>query len=170
MREVKFNVLSHEVKATHGENGHSDPMQGNEQGLESQGSKWLDFKSLLSGEMTLAVRSSTGEPAVLKVPHTILAVLVVIALACISGGFWLVSSVTEMKTNLATIKENQRELKQEQFSNLKLMIAYSTNETNRINFMTGLLSEEKRRELYEYDANHPRPQLPEPKKQEREEP
>lgn len=160
MRETKqVNVLLHEVNAARGRNGHRTPLQEIERDAEQRHE--LDVRSLLSGGVTLAVRTSSGEPAVLRVPHSILAVLVTITLALIAGGFWLVSSITEMKTNLVTIQEAQRDIKREQSSNLKLMIAYATNETGRIQFITALLSPDKREELYKYDAANPRPRLPE---------
>lgn len=108
----------------------------------------------------MTTRTNTGQPAVVKVPHSILAVLVTIALACIGGGFWLVSSITEMRTNLAIIQQSQRDIKAQQSSNLKLMTAYATNETNRINFMTGLLTPGQREQVYKYNRENPRTSLP----------
>lgn len=115
---------------------------------------------ILRGEVELTTRTQGGAPAVVKIPHTILAILVTIALALIGGGFWLVSSVTEMKTNLAVIQASQREAKAENTSNLKLMTAYATNETNRINFLTGMLTVDQQRRLYDFDRANPRPELP----------
>lgn len=115
---------------------------------------------ILQGGIELTTRTSSGSPAVIRIPHSILAVLVTIALALVGAGFWLVSSITEMKTNLATIQQGQRDIKVQHSSNLKLMTAYATNETNRINFMTGLLTIDQRKQVYQYDHANPRPDLP----------
>lgn len=115
---------------------------------------------MLRGEVELTTRTQGGSPAVIRIPHSILAVLVTITLALIAGGFWLVSSITEMKTNLVTIQQNQRDIKTQQSSNLKLMTAYATNETSRIQFMTGLLTKEQQERVYQFDRANPRPQLP----------
>lgn len=123
---------------------------------------------LLKGETVVESRTTDGDRAVIRVPHSILAVLVTVALALIAGGFWLVSSITEIKTNLATIQANQRDLKAVNTSNLKLMIAYSTNETSRVQFMTGLLSSDRQRQLFEWDKANPRPPLPNPGEMEEE--
>lgn len=108
--------------------------------------------------MTATTRD--GAPAELHIPHSILAILVTIALAVIGSGYWLVSSITEMKTNLAAIQQNQRDDRQTYTSNLKLMTAYATNETNRVQFLTGLLTPSQQRQVFEYDKANPRPTLP----------
>lgn len=126
----------------------------------------VGLSEILRGDIELTTKTQSGSPAVIRVPYPILAVLVTIALAAIGAGFWVVSSVTEMKTNLAIIQQNQREQKAESTANMKLTIAYATNETNRINFLTGLLTQEQQQRLYRYDAANPRPPLPEVKDKE----
>lgn len=120
----------------------------------------LDVFSILRGETVMTARTRDGAPAELRVPHSILAILVTISLAVVGGGFWLVSSITEMKTNLAAIQQNQRDDRQIYTSNLKLMTAYATNETNRVQFLTGLLTPTQQRQIFEYDKANPRPKLP----------
>jgi len=123
-------------------------------------SEVVGLSNILRGGWELTTHTNNGNRAVIKVPHSILAVLVTIAIALVGAGFWLVSSISEMKTNLATIQQSQREIKAESTSNLKLTIAYATNETNRINFLTGMLTKEQQSQLYRYDAANPRPPLP----------
>lgn len=108
--------------------------------------------------MTATTRD--GAPAELRIPHSILAIIATVFLALVGGGFWLVSSITEMKTNLAAIQQNQRDDRLTYTSNLKLMTAYATNETNRVQFMTGLLTPSQQRQIFEYDKANPRPGLP----------
>ena len=115
---------------------------------------------LLKGESVVTSRTSDGQPAVIRVPHSLLAILVTVALACVGAGFWIVSSVTEMKTNLATIQRNQAADKATYSGNLRLMIAYSTNETNRIEFMKGLLTQAQQRQVFEWEKANPKPPLP----------
>lgn len=115
---------------------------------------------LLKGESVVTTHTNDGSPAVIKVPHSLLAVMVTIALACIGAGFWIVSSVTEMKTNLATIQRNQTADKATYSGNLRLMIAYTTNETNRVEFMKGLLTQSQQRQVFEWEKSNPKPPLP----------
>lgn len=115
---------------------------------------------ILRGEIELKTSTQGGSPAVIRVPHSILAVLVTVGLAMVGAGFWVVSSVTEMKTNLAVIQQNQREAKATYSGNLRLMVAYSTNETNRVEFMKGLLTTAQQHQVFEWEKSNPKPKLP----------
>lgn len=159
-KELDLSVHTR-AQAAAGRNGAANWVQEVEQLPErDEGQDFVGLGEILRGEVELTTRTQSGSPAVVKVPHTILAILVTIALALIGSGFWLVSSVTEMKTNLAIIQQNQIEAKAENLSNLKLMTAYATNETNRINFLTGMLTADQQKRLYDYDRANPRPALP----------
>lgn len=133
---------------------------GSEDAMQKNAHRTLDLFSILRGETLMTARTRDGAPAELRVPHSILAILVTIALAVVGSGYWLVSSITEMKTNLMVIQQNQRDDRQIYTSNLKLMTAYATNETNRVQFLTGLLTLPQQRQIFEYDKANPRPSLP----------
>lgn len=120
----------------------------------------VPFTNLLMGAFEVTTHTSNGSPAVIRVPHSILAILVTVAMATVGAGFWVVSSVTEMKTNLAVIQSNQREAKATYSGNLRLMIAYTTNETNRVEFMKGLLTQAQQRQVFEWEKSNPKPPLP----------
>src|SRR5258705_417923 len=108
------NVATRAQRAA-GRNGAADWLQGVEHAAEvEQPQEVVTLSKILRGDIELTTRTQSGSPAVIRIPHTLLAVMVTIALALIGGGFWIVSSVTEMKTNLAIIQQNQREQKVEQ--------------------------------------------------------
>ncbi len=125
-----------------------------------EATRHFNIFDLLKGESVVTSRTSDGSPAVIRVPHSILAVLVTVALACVGAGFWVVSSLTEMKTNLATIQANQQEAKATYSGNLRLMVAYTTNETNRVEFMKGLLTQSQQHQVFEWEKANPKPPLP----------
>lgn len=131
-----------------------------ERKVETPTTETVAFSNLLRGAFEVTTHTDSGSPAVVRVPHSILAILVTIAMAIVGAGFWIVSSVTEMKTNLAIIQTNQREIKSTYSGNLRLMIAYTTNETNRVEFMKGLLSQSQQRQVFEWEKANPKPPLP----------
>lgn len=121
-----------------------------------QGARYYGLLDLLKGETIVTTSTTGGDPAVIRVPHSILAIIVTIFLATVGAGFWVVSSVTRIQANLDNIQASQREARSSQ----KLTTAYVTNETNRVQFMTGLLTPEKQRLVFEWDKANPRPPLP----------
>lgn len=161
MRNEHFvNANARRLQAA-GRTGNAGWMHDVEQAAEPKiPQEVVSMGDLLRGGFELTTHTQSGSPAVIRIPHSILAILVTVALALIGAGFWVVSSVTEMKTNLAMIQENQREAKATYSGNLRLMIAYTTNETNRIEFMKGLLTQSQQRQVFEWERANPRPVLP----------
>lgn len=129
-------------------------------GFKGRPPETIPFSNLIRGAFEVTTHTDSGSPAVVRVPHSILAILVTIALATVAAGFWVVSSVTEMKTNLAVIQGNQKTAQATYSGNLRLMIAYTTNETNRVEFMKGLLTQAQQRQVFEWEKANPKPPLP----------
>lgn len=123
---------------------------------DAASSQTLDVTSLLTGEMTVGARTSTGEPAVIKIPHAFLGALVVVVLALISGGYWLVSTLARLEANTATIMRQQERT----FTHLETQKAYIDHETGLVKFMTGLLNRDQQTAVNEYLKTNPRPPLP----------
>lgn len=161
MAQSKVNVHARNLRAANRTIGPISWEDDAEQLPEPQ-PEVVGLGEILRGEVELTTRTQGGSPAVIRIPHTILAALVAAILAMVTGGVWLVSSITEMKTNLATIQTNQREARTMQSANLKLMIAYTTNETNKVQFMTGLLTPTQQKQVFQWEQANPRPQLPNP--------
>lgn len=118
--------------------------------------KSLDISSLFSGEMTLGARTSTGEPAVVKIPHAFVGAIVVITLALISGGYWLVSTLARLDANTTTIMRQQERT----FTHLETQKAYIDAQTGQVKFMQGLLTRENQQAFAEYQKANPMPATP----------
>lgn len=97
--------------------------------------------------------TTDGQPAVVKVPHGLLGVILAAVLAALSGGAWLISTVTGISKDVGYVKDDTKVL----MRMIETNNAYISAETNRVNFVVGLLSKQKRAELYEYDRNNPMP-------------
>lgn len=161
MRNEHFvNAHARTLRAA-GRTDATDWMQEAEQSVEPETEQEVvGLADILRGEFELTTRTQSGSPAVIRVPHSILAVLVTVALALVGAGFWLVSSITEIKVSQAAIQQNQREARTIYSGNLRLMTAYATNETNRVQFMVGLLTPSQQKIVFEFDKANPRPPLP----------
>lgn len=156
---ASVNVLTRR-KLVAERNGGAIPLSDISHFPQPKRARYFGVLDLLKGETAVTTHTSNGEPAVIRVPHTILAIMVTVALACVGAGFWVVSSLTEMKTNLAAIQRNQASDKATYSGNLRLMIAYTTNETNRVEFMKGLLTQSQQRQVFEWEKANPKPALP----------
>lgn len=102
-------------------------------------------------------RTTDGSPAVIRVPHTLLASLVVIMLALVSGGYWLVSTLSRLDTKMDNVQQNQTRIDRY----LETQKAYIDAETNQVKYMQGLMTRDQQRAVSDYERNNPKPKLPE---------
>lgn len=123
--------------------------------ISQQGKRKFGILSLLMGETSVKTHTTDGEPAVIRVPHALLGTVVVVILALVSGGYWLVSSLTMLNGKLDSIERNQARIDR----NLETQKAYIDAETNQVRFMQGLLTRDQQRTVDEYQRNNPRPKL-----------
>ena len=87
MRDSNFvNAETRALRAA-GRTGNAGWLHEVEQAEEApQTQEVIGLAEILTGDVALTTHTQGGSPAVIRIPHTILATLVVIALALISGG------------------------------------------------------------------------------------
>lgn len=162
MRNEHFvNAHARSLRAA-GRTGSTDWMQEAEQSVEPETEQEVvGLGDILRGEFELTTRTQSGSPAVIRgssfnprgAGHSSPGI-------SWRAGFWLVSSITEIKVSQTAIQQNQREARTIYSGNLRLMTAYATNETNRVQFMVGLLTPSQQKTVFEFDKANPRPPLP----------
>lgn len=120
--------------------------------------KRFNLWGLLKGESVVNAHTTDGDSATFRVPHTLIGSLLVIALALISGGYWLVSTVTAIGKDVGYVREQNVVIGRV----METQTAYINAQTNRINFMVGLMTEENREKLYRFDKENPLPKPAQP--------
>lgn len=123
--------------------------------------KRFNILSLLKGETIVNSHTTDGSPAVIRVPHTLLATFMALTLALVSGGYWLVSSLTALNVKIDGIAKDQSRIDRQ----LETQKAYIDAETNQVKFMQGLMTREQQRAVTEYERSNPKPKLPEAEQQ-----
>lgn len=119
--------------------------------------KRFSLWGLLQGETVLTSQTVTGEPAVVRVPHALIGSILVLILALVSGGYWLVSTVTKIDTKLDSVTRHQERIDR----HLETQKAYIDAHTSQVKFMQGLMTRDQQRAVSEYERQNPKPKLPE---------
>lgn len=127
----------------------------------------LTLTSLLQGVLNLNLKTKEGET--LNVPIAVWGILVTILLAFCAGAGTLVynSATANAKVEMALrdlteLKSMQRESDQRLAVAFETTNAYISAHTNKVQFMTGLLTREQQDRVYKYERANPVPKPPDP--------
>ena len=104
MRDLKFNVLSHEVKATEGQNGHSPEMQETEHGPQTLLEWFLPY-----GRRMRMTQDAKG----VFIPYPLLGIVITLCTIVVAGIIAIQVQVSNLSTTILLRDADQRAVIQE---------------------------------------------------------
>jgi cell division protein FtsB len=138
----------------------------------------LTLSDVLQGEIALTLKTRNGSE--LQLSTRIITILGGLLLACASCAFYLIYTTAtvatsqkyeaeirakdyaELKRDNAELKGLMRDYQAQVVSGFTTTQAYISANSNKVQFMTGLLSREQQRAVNEYDRTHPTIKPPDP--------
>lgn len=137
MRDLKFNVLSHEVKATEGQNGHSAGMQEILQEPQTFWDKLLPY-----GRRMRMTQDAKG----VFIPYPLLGIIITLCTIVVAGIIAIQVQVSNLSTTILLRDADQRAVVQELKEKTEQLQVYIHDDREKlIQIKTRLEQEEKRR-------------------------
>lgn len=131
----------------------------------------LTLSDVLQGDIGLTLKTKSGNE--LQLSARIITVLGVLLFACASSAFYLIYTTATVATSQryeaeirardsAELKAMMREYQGQVVSGFVTTQAYISAHSNKVQFMTGLLTKEQQARVTQFDVANPMPPLPDP--------
>jgi hypothetical protein len=172
MANTNVNAHGHALKAaTRTARGGNPDWMAEVEGLPAAEPRSIGLSELLQGDVALTLKTKDGGDVQLS--GRIISVLGILLLACASCAFYLIYTTATVATaqryeseirarDSAELKTMMRDYQAQVVSGFVTTQAYMAAHTNKVSFMTALLSKEQQRQVREYELTHPMPSPPSP--------
>jgi len=158
MRDLNtFNVLSHELKAKTGHNGHSELLQETFHAEPSSSAfPYLEEVIVAAKKHPYAMLA-----AMISIASLVVAAVVTVSVALFTGVFLMYGTMRDIQAKQVTILEQQAETR----GQISVIKTVHMTTLARQDIMVSLMSKESQQQIAVFDKANPRQVFPQPEKQ-----